>query len=308
MDLRQRIVAAVQRQDYSLRELADLFAVDLSTIVRLLQRYRDTGTVQAKAHAGGPKPTLDSQAQARLLSLVQQYPDATLAELRAHLGIACSLMTIARALKHHKISRKKKTKHASERDSPRVQKQRHDFQEKLAAVDPEHLVFIDETGANTGMSRTYGRAPESERVQAAAPGAWQNVTLTSGLRTAGVVAPMAWEGATDQMAFQTYVEQALVPELRPGDVVVWDNLAPHKNPAVIAAVEAAGARVEPLPVYSPDLTPIEEMFSKTKESLRSMAARTTVTVISAMGKALASVTQSDILGWFHDRCSYAMQV
>src|SRR5262249_50888180 len=160
---------------------------------------------------------------------------------------------------------------ASERDSPRVQKQRHAFREKLAAVGPEHLVFVDETGASTGMSRTYGRAPEGERVPAAAPGAWQNVTLTSGLRTAGVVAPRAWEGATDHIAFQTYVEQALVPELQPGDVVVWDNLTPHKNPAVIAAVAAVGARMEPLPVSSPDLTPIEEMFSKTKESLRSMA-------------------------------------
>src|SRR5207302_2524764 len=186
----------------------------------------------------------------------------------------CCLMTIARALRRHKITRKKKTRHAQERDSPRVQKQRRAFQEKLAAVDPDHLVFVDETGATTAMSRTYGRAPQGERVQATVPGAWQNVTLISGLRTAGVVAPLALVGATDQVAFQTYVEQALVPELHPGDVVVWDNLAPHKSPAVIAAVEAVGARVEPLPVYSPDLTPIEEMFSKTKESLRSVAART----------------------------------
>ncbi len=307
-DLRERLVAAAQRGDYSLRALADLFAVDLSTIVRLLQRYRDTGSVQAKAHAGGPKPTLDPRAEARLLALVRQYPDATLAELRVHLGISCCLMTIARALKRHQITRKKKTKHATERDSPRVQKQRHDFQEKLAAVDPDHLVFVDEAGANTGMSRTYGRAPAGERVPAATPGAWTNVTLTTGLRRAGVVAPMAWVGATDQVAFQTYVEQALVPELQPGDVVVWDNLAVHKNPAVIAAIEAVGARVEPLPVYSPDLTPIEEMFSKTKETLRSAAARTTTTVITAMGKALDGVTQSDIVGWFHDRCAYAMQV
>jgi transposase len=307
-DLRERIVAAVERGVYSQREIADLFGVDLATVVRLLERYRHTGSIQPKPHAGVPARKLDDQAEARLLELVRQQPDATLAELRDRLGKPCCPMTIARALQRHRISRKKKTKHASERDSPRVRKQRHAFQEKLAAVDPAHLVFVDETGANTGMSRTYGRAPEGERVQAAAPGAWQNVTLTSGLRTTGVVAPMAWPGATDQVAFQTYVEQALVPELQPGDVVVWDNLAPHKNPTVIAAVEAVGARVEPLPVYSPDLTPIEEMFSKTKEFLRSMAARTTATVITAIGKALDCVTQSDIVGWFHDRCAYAMPV
>jgi len=88
--------------------------------------------------------------------------------------------------------------------------------------------------------------------------------------------------------------------------VVFDNLQPHKNPAVKAAIEGAGARVEPLPVYSPDLTPIEEMFSKTKSYLRTVAARTTDTVITAMGQALERVTQSDILGWFQDRCAYAL--
>jgi len=173
-------------------------------------------------------------------------------------------------------------------------------------VDPEHLVFVDETGATTAMNRTHGRAPRGERVPAAAPGAWKNVTLITGLRTSGVVAPLALAGATDQVVFQTYVEQVLVPELQPGDVVVWDNLAPHKNPGVVVAIEAVGARVDPLPVYSPDLTPIEEMFSKTKTYLPTVAARTTTTVITAMGKALQRVTPGDILGWFHDRCAYAM--
>ena len=97
----------------------------------------------------------------------------------------------------------------------------------------------------------------------------------------------------------------MAPQLQPGDVVVLDNLQPHKNPAVIAAIEGVGARLEPLPVYSPDLTPIEEMFSKTKSYLRTVAARTTDAVIHAMGEALQRVTQSDILGWFLDRCSYA---
>jgi transposase len=102
------------------------------------------------------------------------------------------------------------------------------------------------------------------------------------------------------------VQEALVPELRAGDVVVFDNLQPHKNPAVVTAIEAVGARVEPLPVYSPDLTPIEEMFSKTKTYLRAAAGRTMDTVITALGQALERVTPSDILGWFHDRCAYAM--
>lgn len=305
-DLRERIVAAVERGEHSIRQLAHLFSVSLSCIVRLLQHKRRTGSVQPKPHAGVPPRKLDAAADARLLELVRAQPDATLAELRDRLGIACSLMTIARALQRHQITRKKKTLHAHAQDRPDVQAQRQVFQETLAGVDPDHLVFVDETGANTAMTRTHGRAPQGERVQAAVPGSWQNVTLIVGMRTAGIVAPMALSGAVDGTAFQTYVEEALVPELRAGDVVVWDNLQPHKNPAVIEAIEAVGARVEPTPVYSPDLTPIEELFSKTKGYLRTVAARTTETVIAAMGEALNCVSQRDILGWFHDRCAYAM--
>lgn len=305
-DLRERLVAAVAQGEQSLRQIARLFAVSLSCLVRLLQRQRLTGAVDPKPHAGGPAPKLDDQAQARLLEALHAQPDATLAELRDRLGIPCCLMTVARALWRHRITRKKKTKHAQERDAPRVRVQRKAFRKRLASVGPDHLVFVDETGANTAMTRTYGRTPRGKRVKAAAPGAWQNVTLLAGLRTSGVVAPLAVPGATDREVFQTYVEQVLVPELRPGDVVVWDNLQPHKNPAVVAAVEAAGARVEPLPVYSPDLSPIEEMFSKAKEYLRAVGARTVDTVITAMGQALDRVTNFDIQGWFHDRCLYAM--
>lgn len=307
IDLRIRIVSAVQAGEYSLSELAELFAVDLSTIVRLLQRFRRTGSVQPKAHGGGARPKLDAEAASRLLELVRQQSDATLAELRSRLGIACSTMTIFRALRRHLITRKKKTIHALERDTPRVQKQRRVFRKKMATVAPERLVFVDETGTTTAMGRTYGRAPAGERVQATAPGAWNNVTLISGLRTSGVVAPMALPGATDRAVFETYVEHVLVPELRPGDVVIWDNLSPHKSASARAAVEAVGARVEPLPVYSPDLSPIEEMFSKIKEGLRSIAARSIEKVIDAMGQALHKVTQHDVFGWFQDRCPYAMQ-
>lgn len=304
-DLRERIVAAVLAGECSLRELAKLFFVNLSTIVRLLQRYRQSGSVQPKPHAGGPTRKLDANAETRLLELVQEQPDATLAELRDRLGVSCSIMTIFRALERNKISRKKKTYHASERDSPRVQAQRQEFCAKLASVDIERLVFIDEAGATTAMSRTYGRAPMGERVQASAPGGWSNVTLISGLRTSGVVAPQALPGSTDGNVFETYVEQALVPELHEGDVVVWDNLSSHKSAAAAAAIEAVGACVVPLPVYSPDLTPIEEMFSKVKAGLRTIAARTVDAVIDAMGEVLNTVKTTDIRGWFHDRCSYA---
>jgi transposase len=306
-DLRERIVSAVERGKGSLRELADLFAVSLSCIVRLLRRYRASGSVLPKPHAGGPCPLLDADACQRLRDLVREQPDATLAELQARLGIACSLSTLCRALQRLGLSRKKKTLHADQQDTDAVQAKRAAFEERLAGVDPAHLVFVDEMGATTAMTRTYGRAPVGERVVGSAPGEWENVTLIAGLRSSGVVAPFAFEGATDQEAFQTYVEQVLVPVLQPEDVVVWDNLNPHKQSAVLAAVKSAGARVEPLPPYSPDETPIEEMFSKAKTYLRKVAARTKDTVIQAMGEALNLVTPKDCLGWFLDRAAYAFR-
>jgi len=305
-DLRERIITAVERGDYSIRQIVHIFSVSLSFVVRLLQRHRRSGSIQPAPHGGGPTPKFDAGTVERLLQLVRDQPDATLAELQQRLGVPCHLSTLARVLKKHRITRKKKTMHAQERDSPRVQSKRRDFDQKMATVDPAHLVFVDETGTTTAMGRLYGRAPAGTRVEAAAPGAWQNVTLIAGLRPTEVVAPLAFPGATDREAFETYVEQALVPQLQKGDVVVWDNLKPHQNPRVIEAIQAVGARVEPLPPWSPDKSPIEELFGKVKGHLRTAAARTFDTVVTAMGEALAFVTPSDIHGWFDDRASYAM--
>ena len=119
---------------------------------------------------------------------------------------------------------------------------------------------------------------------------------------------MAFPGATNTALFEDYVEKVLVPELKPGDVVIWDNLKPHASEEAFEAVEAAGAEVVPLPPWSPDLTPIEEMVSKVKNAMRSAAARTTEAVYAAFGSALHDVTLENIAGWFQDRAAYAMQL
>ena len=306
-DLRQRVIDCIDRQEGSLRQIAQRFVVSLSFVVRLLQLQRRTGSLAPKPPAGGRPAALGPDDLERLKELVRQQPDATLKELRQRLGVSCSLTAIWRALEKLRLARKKKVLHADEQDSPEVQEQRREFREELAGVDPQRLIFIDESGANTSMTRTYGRAPVGERVYGTAPGHWETITLTCGLRLSGVTAALVFEGATNTDTFETYVEEVLVPELRPGDVVIWDNLKAHQADEVIDAVEEAGARVVPLPPWSPDLTPIEEMFSKVKEALRSAGKRTKEDVYAAIIEALHDVTPEDIAGWFQDRAAYAMQ-
>jgi transposase len=307
-DLRQRVLDTIQRGDGSVRQIASRFLVSVSFVTRLLQLHRTTGSVEPRPHGGGNPAVLGPEDLERLRELIRQQPDATLEECRQRLGVSCSLMTISRALSKLRLPRKKKVPRAQEQDRPEVQEQRREFREQLADVDPERLVFVDECGANTAMTRTRGRAPVGQRVYATTPGHWESITLISGMRLSGVMATLAFPGATNTAIFEDYVAEMLVPELKPDDVVIWDNLKPHQSEEAVEAVEAAGARVVPLPPWSPDLTPIEEMISKVKGSMRSAAARTKEAVYAAFGSALHDVTPDNIAGWFQDRAAYAMQL
>lgn len=176
---------------------------------------------------------------------------------------------------------------------------RTDWREEFAKIDPLRLVFLDETGATTSMTRRYGRAPRGQRVDAAVPhGHWKILTLTAAVRLGGVGACLAFDGATNTACFETYIGECLVPTLKAGDIVIMDNLSCHKTAEVDRLIRSAGAEVRYLPAYSPDLNPIEEMYSKVKECLRSVGARTVDGLIDAMGHALRTVTSSDIVGWF----------
>ena len=297
-DLRERILAAVDNCEGSRRQIAARFCVNVSTITRLLQLRHQTGSLDPRPHGGGKPPTLDHDGLERLRTVVRERPDATLAQMREHLNLSGSLMILWRGLRKLDITRKKKTQHANERDRPDVQKKRRSFRRKVKAIEPQRLVFIDETGVTTAMTPAYARAPRGERAVDSAPASWESVTVTAAIGLEGVRAPLVFPGATNEAAFQTYVDRVLVPALHQGDVVVFDNLAAHLKPGVIAAIEGAGASVLPLPPYSPDYTPIEEMFSKLKEFLRRVAARSQGKLYEAIGEALNKVTTQDILGWF----------
>lgn len=146
---------------------------------------------------------------------------------------------------------------------------------RMPGLDPAKLVFLDETGANTKMTRRYGRAPRGERVIDAVPhGHWKTTTFVAALRADGLVAPMVIDGAMNGDVFVAYAEQVLVPTLRPGDTVVMDNLSSHKRVAAVRAIERAGCSVVYLPPYSPDYNPIELAFAKIKARLRAAELRT----------------------------------
>jgi transposase len=194
---------------------------------------------------------------------------------------------------------KKKTLRADERERPEVVLARFEFCERIVDVDPLHLVFVDEFGINLAMTRHFARAPVGERAYGSAPlnyGA--NVTLVFGLRLEGAVAPLMFPGAMTDEAFLQYVKTTLAPTLRPGDVVVMDRLKPHQKESVAEAIEAVGARVELLPGYSPDFSPVEACGSKVKTHLRSVAARTYDLLVDAAGEVLGDVSPSDAVGWF----------
>ena len=161
-------------------------------------------------------------------------------------------------------------------------------------LDPERLVFVDETAANTKMARRYGRAPRGQRCQMAVPhGHYTTTTVTAALRITGPTAVALFDGATNGARFRAYVADTLAPVLRRGDTVILDNLGAHKVAGVREAVEAAGARILYLPPYSPDFNPIEQTFAKLKALLRTAAARTVLDLRDAIRQAFSCFTSRE---------------
>jgi transposase len=188
----------------------------------------------------------------------------------------------------------KKSERAAEQDRADVAAARAQWVASQGDLDPERLIFIDETGAKTNMARRYGRCPRGERLVTSVPwGHWKTTTFLAGLRVEGIVAPCVLDGPMDGASFRAYVEQFLAPILRPGDIVIIDNLASHKVAGIRQAIEATGAELRYLPPYSPDLNPIEQFFSKLKARLRKAAARTLDTLMAAIAQALAAVTAQE---------------
>ena len=302
-ELRVRVVAAAEQGDFTLAEIASLFAVGITFIKKMVKLHRAGADLEPR-HGGGPEPALKEKELALLRQEIAARADATLEELQQALidkcQVAVSLATISRALQCLNLPRKKKSLVAIERD----EKERRKFRQITGGLDIRKYVFIDEMGSNLAMTRRFGRAAPGQRIVDQVPGQrGGNVSTIGAIGIDGIRTGLSVAGAIDGETMTFFVAEMLAPLLHRGDIVFLDNCPIHKVDEVEEAIEAAGAWVIFLPAYSPDLNPIENCWSKVKAMLRSLKPRTLEELLAALVEAFSAVTVQDILGWF-SHCGY----
>ncbi|MBZ9848244.1 IS630 family transposase [Mesorhizobium sp. CA14] len=301
-DLRDRVVASVEQEGLSRRQAAARYDVGISSVIRWVGRFRETGSV-SPGQIGGHKPKKIRGAHRDWLVERCRNEAFTLRGLVAELadrGLKVDYRSVWAFVHEEKLSYKK-TLVAAEQRRPDVARRRQQWLKYRAAIDPSRLVFIDETWTKTNMAPQRGWAPIGERLHAEVPhGHWQTMTFLAALRHDRLDAPWLIDGPINGERFRLYVEQVLVPTLKPGDIVIMDNLGSHKGKVVRRAIRGAGARLLLLPKYSPDLNPIEQVFAKLKHWLRKAARRTVETVCSAIGEILDGLTATECNNYFEN--------
>ena len=303
-DLRERVLRAVDL-GRSRAEIVQCFGISLATIKRYVKQRRDEGHVRPKAIPGRP-PKKRVQVEAGVMPQLQAHDDATLEQHcdlweQTH-GERVSRWTMSRAIKRLGWTRKKKSLGATERN----EQERVTWRENASKLPTESLVFLDECGSNIALAPLYARAPKGERARGSVPrNRGKNTTLIAALSLEGMGAALILEGSANTTALRLYIEQVLAPTLQAGQIVIMDNLQAHKSARVRLAIEAKGCQLLFLPGYSPDLSPIEEAFSKLKTALRRAGARTREALEEAIAQALLTITAQDAQGWFQ-HCGYLL--
>ncbi len=253
-----------------------------------MRRYRTTGSLAPGKIGGHRRPILDAERK-WLMGRIAEQPDIrvrALADELAERGIVVSHVSVWNLLKREKQTHKKSV-FTSEQSRPDVVRRRWQWRQRQASIDPARLVFIDETWTKTNMAPLRGWAQRGVRLRDQVPhGCWKTLTFIAALRHDRLTAPCLFDGPINGQSFRAYVEQILLPTLKPGDIVVMDNLGSHKSKAVREAIRSVGARRLFLPAYSPDLNPIEQLFAKLKTLLRKARARTCDAVNNAIAALL----------------------
>ena len=300
LDLRDRVVASIEG-GRSCRETARLFGVSVASVVKWSQRKRRTGSAAAMPMGWRNRPLLLAGERAWLLERVAARPDLTLRGLQGELearGIRVSCKAIWSFFRAERLTFKKSL-HAAEQDRPDAARRRVQWKKYQGRIDPRRLVFIDETWAKTNMTRLHGRCRRGNRLVAKVPhGRWHTLTFLAALRWDRIEAPCVIDGPINGRSFLAYVEQMLVPTLRPGDVVIMDNLGSHKRQAIRRVIRAAGAKLLFLPAYSPDLNPIEQVFAKLKTLLRKLNTRSVEATWRGIGLLLDAFTPQECANYF----------
>lgn len=301
-DFREKIVLASQNQEGSMNQLAKRFNVSVNFISTLLKRFRQTGQVDPKPHGGGRKPSIDAEGQNLIRKLIEDQPDLTLEEIGCEYSkhfepVARS--TIDRTLNKMKITRKKKTLFDGRKNTPENQQKLLEYRHNLAHFKPEELIYIDEMGVLKNITRTYARSGKGLRAQCEntiTPGT--RVSTVGALGVDGLLTGLCYEGTMTSLVFRFFVEQFLVPVLCPYHVVILDNAKVHYDDEAIAAIETTGAGVIYLPPYSPELNPIENIWSKVKSYLRKIPILDTEQLYQAIASALKTITPDDAQNCF----------
>src|SRR5258708_10742707 len=297
LDLRERIIKSWQ-QGQAKAVIARLFMVSLSSVKRYITRFTVVGHVKPTPQRR-MQGKLTGRLRKQLARQVDKYADYTLAQhaelwnKRHHVQVSESCLS--RALRPMGITLKKKTLGAVERDEAA----RAIFREIIAQLKAEDVVIVDESGSRIGMVPLYARAPRGLRAYDRVIRNYRrNVTLLASMDLKGMQAAMTVEGAVDEATFEIFIQKVLLPTLRPGQIVMMDNLSSHKTERIEELITAAGCQLLFLPGYSPDLSPIEEAFSKLKAFFRRCRCKTMRALLEAIKRGLANITSSDANGWF----------
>jgi transposase len=300
-DLRKRVILAVLAGQSS-RAVARRFNVAPSSPSKWTQHYSETGSFELRKMGGHRRPLLEPH-ESFIMTRVTEMSHVTVRGLHDELvqrGIKVAPDTIWRFLRDRGLSHKKSL-YAVEQNRSDVVRRRKRWQSVQQHVAPERLVFIDETWIKTNMAPLRGWAPKGERLYGFAPdGRWRTLTFLAALRIDVLTEPCVIDGPINGEIFRCYVEQFLVPSLRPGDIVVLDNLGSHKSRAVRHAIRDARAHLAFLPPYSPDLNPIEQVFAKIKHWMRMAQARTVDAINNHIAKLVAGIPASECANYLNN--------
>ncbi|MGF9763288.1 IS630 family transposase [Microvirga sp. 0TCS3.31] len=302
LDLRRRVARFVEA-GHSCHEAARHFEVSVAFVVRLMAAYRATGCLAAKPEGGWRYSKLDPHREF-LIRRVAEKSDITMPQLAAELLVLGTKITPA-SMSHwfrRQGYRFKKNAAGQRTRTRRVRQARehwHTKRQPRMRQEPHRLVFLDETGASTTMTRRRGRCRKGQRLDAKAPfGHWLTQTFVAGLRSSGLTAPWVIDGPMTRQIVETSGETQLAPTLSHGDVVILDNLPAHKSERAADGLKRKGAWFLFLPPYSPDMNPIEQLFAKLKAHLRKAEARTFDALWRAIGENCDGVEAEECRNYF----------